>query len=311
MTQSPRPRLRGLLAGLAGLAAGFVLAGLGARQLVRDPGDLADAATVAVSAVAIGVVCGLLAFRWGYRTARPVILPALVLLAAATGVLVVRLRSGPDRLAMLTQERPVASRHAVTPSAPIRVGGDSLLGLMRLGVDADGSGLLPAALDLRGGPGESAGVLVTVTRWSDLLVEEIGYEEPAVAVFRVANPWFLVGTRDSIFGWVRLPPGASVVPLVELLPDRLSYLTPAWNGTLHAEPESSVANKVTGIVRDHGEASVEVLEARQVGDALWLRVRVHRESPCETAGEVEVVAEGWVPAWTAAKPTVWYYSRGC
>ena len=31
----------------------------------------------------------------------------------------------------------------------------------------------------------------------------------------------------------------------------------------------------------------------------------------EPTAEPRVVAEGWVPLYTAGKPTMWYYSRGC
>lgn len=302
----------GTVMAVAGLAIGFFAGGLVAARFVGSGAALADAATVALVAVGCGIVVAGVAVWWVRRASPRTLLPGTLFSLALAGVLgtVAVVTRPPRRGAAAGTD---TSRFGqVATSAPLPVtGGDSLLGLMRIGATGEGSGLLPAPLDLRGGPGREAAVLTTVTRWSDLVAEEVSYEEPAIAVYRVAHPWYLVATRDSVYGWVELPAGGTVVPLVELLPDRLSYLTAAWNGVLHAAPGDGSGTTVEGIVRDHGEASVEVHEARQVGDALWLRVSVHRESPCETAGEVEVAAEGWVPAWTRGRPTVWYYSRGC
>lgn len=230
---------------------------------------------------------------------------ATLAVAIAVTIVVMRTCCPAPRVATDTTE--------ATATAPplIVTGGDSLLGLMRLAAPPDGSGLFPTPLDLHGAPGDSTPVLTTVTRWSDLVAHEIDYEEPAIAVFRTDHPWYLVETRDSLFGWLRLPDGASVVALVDLLPDRLTYLTPDWDGVLHAAPGVGTGTPVRGAVRHNGEASAEVHEARQVGDALWLRVSVHDQSPCLATGDVSVVATGWVPAWTAAQPTAWYYSRGC
>lgn len=298
-----------LLLVCAALAVGFLAGGLLSAAVVR-PGDaLASATTVALFAVGSGLAAAIAA---GWATTRlapgPVVAATIALVAVAVALAAVTVQRRPPRLAA---GAALDTGTATTSRALTVTGGDSLLGLMRLGATADGSGLLPTSLDLHGGPGDTAPVLTTVTRWSDLMAEEIGYEEPAIAVFRVAHPWYLVETRDSVLGWVRLPEGATVVPLVELLPDRLSYLTTAWDGRLHATPGAGDAVTVSGFTSDDGEVSAQVHEARHVGDALWLRVSVHRESPCETLGEVEVVAEGWIPAWTGGKPTAWYYSRGC
>jgi hypothetical protein len=183
--------------------------------------------------------------------------------------------------------------------------------MMRLGTVADGSGLLPGPLQLRAAPSDSADTLVTITRWQDVLSEEIAYEEPAVVVWRVAHPWYLVATRDSVGGWIRIPDGATMVPMADLLKDRLAYLTAAWNGSLHAAPGDAVSRSVDGVVRDDGETSANVLDTRLVGDTLWVQVQVHDESPCTSTADPKVIGEGWVRAWTGGKPTVWYYSRGC
>lgn len=200
----------------------------------------------------------------------------------------------------------------VTTTTPLTVSGpDSLLGMLRLGVIADGSGLLPGPIQLRAAPSDSADTLVTVTRWQDVLAEEIGYEEPAIVVWRVALPWVLIATRDSLRGWIRAPDGSSIVLMPELLKDRLSYLTGVWDGTLFGTPGVGNATAVVGVTRDEGEASADVSETRMVGDTLWVHVQVHDQSPCNATGDPKVIADGWVKAWTGGKPTVWYYSRGC
>ncbi|HRP08044.1 MAG TPA: hypothetical protein PLL69_06100 [Gemmatimonadales bacterium] len=202
---------------------------------------------------------------------------------------------------------PVATSSPLTVSGP-----DSLLGLLRLGgPPADGSGLLPGPMQLRAAPDDSADVLVTITRWQDLVAEEISYEEPAVAVFRAAVPWYLVAASDSVFGWYHAPEDATMVGVAELLPERLAYLTAAWDGTIHREPVAG--SPIVGITVDrlHGEASIEVLETRMVEGGLWVRVAIHESSPCEGTVSPETIATGWVPAWSRGKLNVWYYSRGC
>lgn len=200
----------------------------------------------------------------------------------------------------------------VATSTPIRVSGpDSIVAMMAFEQMADGSGLLPAPLHLRAAPSDSADILATVTRWQDMLSEEVGYEEPGLTVWRLAPPWYLVATRDTIRGWIALPDSARVISLGELFLERLTYLTPAWDGTVRATPAATAATTVTGTMRDDGEAPVTVHESRLVANRLWLRVSVYDQSPCESLGTPAVVATGWVPAWTGGQPTVWYYSRGC
>lgn len=200
----------------------------------------------------------------------------------------------------------------VTTTSPLTVSGpDSLIGMLRLGATVDGSGLLPGPLHLRAAPSDSADTLVTLTRWQDVLAEEIGYEEPAIVVWRVAHPWYLVAAGDSVRGWIPIPEGATMVSMADLLVDRLSYLTSAWNGTLFPSPGAPTAAAVVGVSRDHGEVSADVKATRLVGDTLWVHLQVHDQSPCESTGDPKVIAEGWVRAWTGGKPTVWYYSRGC
>lgn len=201
----------------------------------------------------------------------------------------------------------------VTTASPLTVSGpDSLLGLLKLGgATADGSGLLPGPMQLRAAPDDQADLVVTITRWQDLVAEEIGYEEPAVAVWRVSQPWYLVATSDSVFGWYRAPSDAAMVPLAELLGNTLTYLTNDWDGRLHASPDASSASSAVSVAREDGEASVKLLDTATVAGNLWFKVAVHEESPCTGSFPPKVIAEGWVPAWNGGKLNVWYYSRGC
>lgn len=207
---------------------------------------------------------------------------------------------------------PPAEPDSVPTAAPLTVSGpDSILGMLQLVQPADGSGLLPGPLQLRAAPGDSADTLVTVTRWEDVLAEEVGYEEVALVVWRMADPWYLVATRDTIRGWIRRPDSATVIPLGELLPNRLSYLTAAWDGTVRSEP-GATATVVQGITRDdRNETPATVEESRLIGGRLWLRVSVLATSPCEGVEPPAVAATGWIPAYAGGKVTAWYYSRGC
>jgi hypothetical protein len=204
-------------------------------------------------------------------------------------------------------ESPVETSTAITVS-----GIDSMIGLLNLGGPvADGSGLLALPLQLRAAPSSTADTIVTVTRWVDLIAEEIDYEVPAVVVWRDANPWYLVSTHDSVRGWIELPDGGSVTLIPQLFENRLTYLTPAWDGRLFAAPDSSAEVTRAGGRDGDSEASVEVRESRMVDGTLWLRVALHDRSPCEGTTPPRYVADGWVKAWTGARNTVWYYSRGC
>lgn len=201
----------------------------------------------------------------------------------------------------------------VTTTTPITVGGrDSILGLLNPGgPQADGTGILALPLQLRAAPYPEADTLVTVTRWQDVIAEEIDYEVPALTIWRAAAPWYLVSTQDSVRGWIELPEGGQVTLIPELLNDRLTYLTPAWDGQIHVAPDFSAATTRPGITDADGEVSVEVRESRTVDGRLWLRVALHDRSPCEGTTPPKNVADGWVPAWTGGQTTVWYYSRGC
>ena len=59
------------------------------------------------------------------------------------------------------------------------------------------------------------------------------------------------------------------------------------------------------------EHAVNILEARSIGDGLWLHVETLDESPCN-GGTPKVVDRGWIPAYAASGALVaGYYSRGC
>ena len=56
---------------------------------------------------------------------------------------------------------------------------------------------------------------------------------------------------------------------------------------------------------------MNILEARSIGDGLWLHVETLDESPCN-GGTPKVVDRGWIPAYAASGALVaGYYSRGC
>ncbi len=296
-----------LLVPIAGIAAFFIVGRTSGLVLAHESAGLVEAGTVALLAVGAFLIAALVAAWASIRLAWPTLLrvAAATALLAVAGIAWTILRvPGPVR--------PTAGTPADTTAPFLVRGGDSLLAMMRLGAPpSDGSGLLPAPLDLHGGPSSNTPTVTTVTRWSDLVAEEVAYEEPAIAVYRIAHPWYLVATRDSVMGWMELPREATVVPLVELLPERLSYLTTAWDGRVFDTPASGAGHPVDGLVLDHGEASVRVLRARQINDALWIELQVHGVSPCESMGDPPILATGWVPLWTRGKPTVWFYSRGC
>lgn len=140
---------------------------------------------------------------------------------------------------------------------------------------------------------------------------EHGYEEASAVVYGIADEgrWLLVGLRDSGRAWMRRDAG-ELLPIEALLRDRLTHLTEDWDRSLRFAPHAgSTPQAVRGLARDADDVPARLLGTRVVDGRLWLEVEV-LDRICE-GDTPEIVAYGWVPAWTGGKPTMWFYSRGC
>ena len=144
----------------------------------------------------------------------------------------------------------------------------------------------------------------------ELPTREYEYEAPAAMVLERRGRWFRVRLPDGA-AWIQASERDEFHPLDRLLPQRLTYLTSAWDGGLAASPGAArVGARQAGT---SPEPHVRVVELRQVDDDLWVRVEVLSHSVCDPAvAEPVVTARGWLPAHTASgELTIWFFARGC
>ena len=108
---------------------------------------------------------------------------------------------------------------------------------------------------------------------------------------------------DGSLRWKRAPRSTET-----LLLKALTHVTEHWDGRVADAPAPSAATRRSP---RPANGSVHVLETRQVGDDLWLRIAILDPGHCDVV-EPRVVAAGWIPAYArSGDPTVWFHSRGC
>ena len=138
---------------------------------------------------------------------------------------------------------------------------------------------------------------------------EHGYEEESAVVYGEADRWLLLGLADGGRRWVSRSAG-QYLPMDTLLQDRLSYLTDAWDRTLHAAPDpGSDLTRFPHPLESGDGPPTRLLQTRITGGRLWLEVEL-LDDVC-TVDTSRVIGRGWVPAWTGGEVTMWYWSRGC
>lgn len=242
--------------------------------------------------------------------------------------------SAPVRLPSLP---PVVDADRAGMALP-EISGDRIIGL----VDLPGLSWHISAADRRPvalytAPSLSAPVRATIREWLDLPHDEMGYEEAAALVLERKDGWYRIGVIAGplptghgdghwALGWYETTPGATAWvapadagefrPYEDLIEDALTYLGDRWDGLLAADPDPAAGVKRIApqwyreFFRPE-EIVVVVRETRWVADRLWARVAVQWPGECEGFRPLPI-AEGWVPAYTAAgQPVVRYYSRGC
>lgn len=157
--------------------------------------------------------------------------------------------------------------------------------------------------------GGCPGLTVTVHREDGAAVPlpalEYDYEALAAVVLERRGAWFRI--RDGGAGsWLHATSRAEFLSLEALLPERMTYLTAAWDGRLSPGPGAPATQRLESSARE-----VRVTAVRRMGDAVWVEVEVLADSPCEVAEPV-VAGRGWVPAHAASgESVVWFHSRGC
>ncbi len=162
-------------------------------------------------------------------------------------------------------------------------------------------------------PRKSAAQAGMVADWADVDFRESGYEVPAAVVFAESGGWYRLRLADGRFGWLAPEQAGTYFPYAELIPNRLNYLTAAWNGLVWPEPGASLPfrHRPTADAASRGEHPARVLDAQRVADSLWFRVEILDGDECSQRTP-QTVLSGWVPAYgDGGQPTAWYYARGC
>ena len=162
-------------------------------------------------------------------------------------------------------------------------------------------------------PDETSTPTRTTTATGFFLTREVSYEHPAVVVHEVREDWYRVALRgERRSGWVRAASGRRFHPVADLLVRRQTYLNEHWRGTIWARPGAGAPSVVRAdAARGSRETPVEIRAAREVDGGLWLHIGVYAGDPCE-GGDRGFVAEGWIPAYSAAGDLVaWFHARGC
>lgn len=219
------------------------------------------------------------------------------------------------------------SRFSVeAPPPAARPGARSMIGLLLLpnifGPPETG-GVIPAddpqPLAVYAAPDPKAEPALRLSELAHFEYREYTYEGAAAVVYEQRPGWYAISLREQSLtrGWVRAADAGEFLPLARLLPNRLAYLNAHWDGHLWSQPAGGQRTaQVSRLVEGHApdasdEHAVNILEARSIGDGLWLHVETLEHSPCN-GGTPNVVDRGWIPAYAASGELVaGYYSRGC
>lgn len=213
---------------------------------------------------------------------------------------------------------------APIPSAS--AGAGALIGLLELPTvfgPPEQGGVVPAdeprPVPVFAEPLESASPLAALVDLPQFEYREYTYEGAAAVVYRRVAGWYEIGVKMKARkrAWVREASAGAFMPIGELLLARPAYLNERWDGHLWSTPggdarRTGAPSRLRSAVADGGrvEVSVQVVEVREVGNGLWLRVETREGSGC--GDEAPIVDRGWVPAYDASGQLVaGYHSRGC
>lgn len=138
---------------------------------------------------------------------------------------------------------------------------------------------------------------------------EYAYEEPGAVVLERRGQWFRVRLERGS-AWLEASAQDEFYGLERLFEDELTYLTPAWDGTVSASP--GAARRSVRLAGFAAEQPVRVRRASREAGQLWFLIDIMSHTICDGDGEPTVVEQGWVPAHGKAnETTIWFYSRGC
>ena len=140
---------------------------------------------------------------------------------------------------------------------------------------------------------------------SDLPFGDHGYKDFAFIVLEEKGKWVKIAL-DQGAGWIAKESGSKSYSYEDLAFGGLSQIASGWNGFLF---RTAGGRKWKPAVKT--DRSVNVIDSRRVKGALWFKVQLLADSPCE-AQDPAVAAVGWIPAYDAnGDPLVDYATRGC
>lgn len=167
-----------------------------------------------------------------------------------------------------------------------------------------------AALRLYTRPDSTSDVLAVISSPQVIDDAEYGYEEAGTLVYGRERGYFLIRTSRGL-GWLSPHDAGNFHPLEMLLTEGLTYLTPAWDGFVHAAPGSVKGIRVPQR-RPYTGDDVRVIGFRKLTGRFWVEIEVISHSVCESNEPPTVKARGWITAHNeTGAPRVWFSSRGC
>jgi hypothetical protein len=162
-------------------------------------------------------------------------------------------------------------------------------------------------------PREDSPVAATIQDRRELETLEHDYEVVSAAVFgRASGYWHKLRYEidgQTGYGWLHPQDAAIYKDLHSFLYSAgMSYLTEDWDGRIYEEP-SRDSPAATSVGKDRNQGA-RIIAIHYQGTEPWYLVALVSEY-CDVK-PLEVVATGWIPAYSASGGnTVWHYSRGC
>lgn len=199
--------------------------------------------------------------------------------------------------------------------------GAELIGLLELptvlNLDEPGASSPPPRLphspiEVRAAPVADSEVIRVIGSPEDVVTREYTYERKGAVVLEQRPEWYRVALPDDRTGWVSARAAGPWHPVDQLVVNRLSYLTAAWDGWVWPDPGAGIPVN-THLKKSEGrhEYPANVLGTQDIGGTLWLRIEILSADPCD-GGSPKVVHGGWAPAYSPeGELTVWFHSRGC
>jgi len=143
---------------------------------------------------------------------------------------------------------------------------------------------------------------------------ESGYEIGAAIVYERRGSWFRIRLKDGSV-WIRRGDQKDFLPYPEILRENLGHTMQRWDGTLRAVP--GLSGRIAPLPPEwkvllDRQLSIEFLGSRNVGNDLWIHIRLITGACGQTLEGVKAPVTGWIPAYQSNRsPSAWFSSRGC